>query len=347
MESTEPAGTGTRGRPETSGPSGTGGGDGHPGTARRVALLGAAVALAAVSVVVGFRLADADGPTPVPQALAFLPWLLVPGGAALLLAALARWRTGMAWAVAVLALTVWFLRPYGTGATGAHGPVVARLSVLTSNVEFGGATDSLITAVRRERPDVVFVEECDFRCADALAARVPRASYPYRDVARLDGSRGSALLSRYPLRAAGRIDGAMAMPGSVAVVAGRDVRLQLAHPMPPLPGGVGTWRAELGRVREFAAGAKGERTVLAGDFNASQDHAAFRAVLDAGGLHDSARIAGASRTYSWPADRTVPLRTQIDHVLVSDDFAVRSARFLHLDGTDHRALLVALELHGG
>ncbi|WP_406452068.1 endonuclease/exonuclease/phosphatase family protein [Streptomyces sp. NBC_00876] len=311
---------------------------------RLLALCAAALLLAGVSLVTGFRAAGADGVTPLPQALAFLPWLLVPGAAGLGLAALARWRGGLVWAVVALALTVWFVRPYGPATTGAHGRVVARLDVLTSNVEFGAGTDALITTIRRERPDVVFVQECDFGCADALATRVPAASYPYRDVVRLDGSLGSAILSRFPLRPAGRIDGAMAMPGSVAVVAGREVRLQLAHPMPPLPGGVSAWRRELGRIRDFAASVRAEPAVVAGDFNASQDHAAFRAVLDAGGLHDSARLAGSSRTYSWPADRTTPLRTQIDHVLVSDDFSVRSARFLNLAATDHRALLVALEL---
>lgn len=314
---------------------------------RRLTVCGAALLLAGVSLVLGFRAAGADGVTPLPQALAFLPWLLVPAAAGLGLAALARWRGGLVWAVVALALTVWFVRPYGPGSTGAHGPVVARLRVLTSNVEYGAATDALIAAVRRERPDVVFVQECDFGCADALAARVPAASYPYRDVVRLDGSAGSAILSRFPLREAGRVDGEMAMPGVFATVAGRAVRLQLAHPMPPVPGGIGTWRRELGRVRDLAAAARAGRTVVAGDFNASQDHAAFRAVLDAGGLHDSARLAGSSRTYSWPADRTTPLRAQIDHVLVSDDFSVRSARFLHLAATDHRALLVALELHDG
>ncbi|MEV7400377.1 endonuclease/exonuclease/phosphatase family protein [Streptomyces sp. NPDC091267] len=313
----------------------------------RTALCAAALLLTGVSLVLGFRAAGADGVTPVPQALAFMPWLLLPGAAGLGLAALARWRGGLVWAVVALALTVWFVRPYGPAGTGAHGAVVARLRVLTSNVEFGAATDALIATVRRERPDVVFVQECDLRCADALAARVPAASYPYRDVVRLDGSLGSAILSRFPLRPAGRIDGEMAMPGSVARVAGRAVRLQLAHPMPPVPGGVGTWRRELGRIRDLAAAARAERTVVAGDFNASQDHAAFRALLDAGGLHDSARLAGASRTYSWPADRTTPLRTQIDHVLVSDDFSVRAVRFLRLPATDHRALLVDLELRGG
>ncbi|MFI6950211.1 endonuclease/exonuclease/phosphatase family protein [Streptomyces sp. NPDC050422] len=321
----------------------------HESTAasRIVPLCVAALLLAAVSVVIGFRAAGADGPTPVPQALAFLPWLLVPGAAGLGLGALARWRGGMVWAAVALALTVWFVRPYGPGTTGAHGPVVARLDVLTSNVEFGNATDALIRAVRSEGPDVVFVQECDLACADAFAARVPAASYPYRDVVRLDGSHGSAILSRFPLRPAGRIDGTMAMPGAVAVVAGRDVRLQLAHPMPPVPGGVPLWRRELGRIRDLAAAVRDRPAVVAGDFNASQDHAAFRAVLDAGGLHDSARLAGSSRTYSWPADRATPLRAQIDHVLVSEEFSVHSARFLRLAATDHRALLVGLELHDG
>lgn len=320
----------------------------EPSAVLRSAQLWAAVLLlTAVSVVIGFRAAGSDGTTPVPQALAFLPWLLAPGAAALALAALARWRGGLVWASVALALTVWFVRPYGPGSTGAHGPVVARLDVLTSNVEYGDATDALIGTVRREGPDVVFVQECDFACADALAARVPAASYPYRDVVRLDGSLGSAILSRFPLRPAGRVEGAMAMPGAVTEVAGRDVRLQLAHPMPPVPGEVAAWRRELGRIRDLAAAVRARPAIVAGDFNASQDHAAFRAVLDAGGLHDSARLAGASRTYSWPADRTAPLRAQIDHVLVSEEFSVRSARFLRLAGTDHRALLVALELHEG
>ncbi|QIY99236.1 hypothetical protein HEP87_41520 [Streptomyces sp. S1D4-11] len=39
------------------------------------------------------------------------------------------------------------------------------------------------------------------------------------------------------------------------------------------------------------------------------------------------------------------LRTQIDHVLVSRDFQVNSAHFVSLPGSDHRGLVVELELH--
>jgi len=36
---------------------------------------------------------------------------------------------------------------------------------------------------------------------------------------------------------------------------------------------------------------------------------------------------------------------QIDHVLLSDDFAASAVRFLDLAGTDHRALVADLTLH--
>ncbi|MEU3371396.1 endonuclease/exonuclease/phosphatase family protein [Streptomyces sp. NPDC006660] len=313
---------------------------------RVVSAWAGALLLAGVSAVVGCRAAGSDGVTPVPQALAFLPWLLVPGGAGLALVALGRWRTGMVWGVAVLAVTGWYTQPYGDATTRPAGSIRAEFTVLTSNTEFGWATDGLIAAVRREKPGLVFVEECGFRCSDALAA-LPLSDYPYRDVVRQDGSAGSAILSRFPLRPVARIPSQMAMPGAVATIGGREVRIQLAHPMPPLPGNDTAWHQELGRVREFAKSARGGPVILAGDFNATQDHALFRSVLDEGALHDSARLTGQARAWSWPADRTTPLRTQIDHVLVSGDFKATSARFLTLGGTDHRALLVGLGLYGG
>jgi endonuclease/exonuclease/phosphatase (EEP) superfamily protein YafD len=295
-----------------------------------------------VSVVVGCRVADTDAVTPVPQLLAFLPWLVAPTGAALLFSALGRWWTGMVWGVAVLALLAWFIEPYGRVAQPA-GTAVTSVRVLTSNVEFGRATGPLVTAVRRERPDVVFVEECADVCRTTLERDVGTA-YPHRRAVVAPGSAGSVILSRFPLRGTAGVPGTMGMPGAVADVDGTPVRLQLAHPMPPLPRQVNLWRSELGRLRDFADADPAAPTVLAGDFNASQDHAAFRHILDTG-LNDAARLAGGDRTPSWPA-RTLPvLGAQIDHVLVSRQFGARDARFLALAGTDHRALLVDLTLY--
>ncbi|MFE4580736.1 endonuclease/exonuclease/phosphatase family protein [Streptomyces chartreusis] len=295
-----------------------------------------------VSVVVGCRIADTDGITPVPQLLAFLPWLLVPAGFGLLLAVLARWWFGVVWALALLGALAWFIEPYGRTAQPA-GPPVASFRVLTSNVEFGQAADALAAAVRREKPDIVFVQECDAGCDDTLRKELG-GDYPHRAARVLAGSKGSLVLSRFPLDAADDVPGTMAMPGAVADVRGNAVRLQLAHPMPPLPGRTDVWRRELGELRDFAAEDHRTPLVLAGDFNASQDHAAFRRILDTG-MQDAARLDGHDRTPSWPARTTPTFGVQIDHVLLSDDFSASAVRFLDLAGTDHRALVADLTLH--
>ncbi|SMF62136.1 endonuclease/exonuclease/phosphatase family protein [Streptomyces sp. Amel2xC10] len=311
----------------------------------RTRLLGVSCAgalLAGVSVIVGCRLADTDAVTPVPQTLAFLPWLLVPAALAVALTLLARWWGGLIWGVVVLALLAWCVRPYGPGGEPG-GPALARLRVLTANVEFGWATGALIPLIRSTGPDIVFVQECEYTCQARLKREVGGA-YPYRRAVEGDTSVGSVILSRFPLTAAAGVPGRMGMPGAVADVDGHAVRLQLAHPKPPLPRQVSLWKEELGRLRAFAARHDDGPLVLAGDFNASQDHAAFRRILDTG-LRDAARLSGAGREPSWPSDTAPPFGTQIDHVLVSEEFSARRARFLDPAGTDHRSLLVDLTLH--
>jgi endonuclease/exonuclease/phosphatase (EEP) superfamily protein YafD len=217
---------------------------------------------------------------------------------------------------------------------------------MTANVQFGWATDALITAVEREKPAVVFVAECEYTCSRALqdAFGGSGGAFPYRQAVEGAESAGSVILSRFPLKAAAGIRGTtMGMPGAVADVDGHAVRLQLAHPMPPLPGQVDVWRRELGALRDYAAASE-EPTILAGDFNASQDHAAFRRILDTG-LRDGARLAGAARTPSWPARTAPTLGAQIDHVLVSADFSARKATFHPLTDSDHHALVADLTLH--
>ncbi|GKQ35761.1 membrane protein [Streptomyces sp. A012304] len=314
-----------------------------PGRRWRVAAWGAGLLFAGVSAVVGCRAADTDATTPVPQALAFLPWLLVPTGLGLLLSLMARWWTGLVWGVVLLGTLAWFIEPYGTGGE-PRGPAVARLRVLTSNVEFGRATEHLIAAVRREKPDLVFVTECEYGCQAAVRRELGGA-YPHRRAVAGHTSVGSVVLSRFPLTPAPAVPGRMGMPGAVADVDGRPVRLQLAHPKPPLPRQVSLWKEELGRLRDFADAHRDDGPlILAGDFNASQDHAAFRRVLDTG-LRSAARLAGRHREPSWPTRTTPTFGTQIDHVLVSEEFSASRARFLDLPDTDHRALLVDLSLH--
>ncbi|MFI0925904.1 endonuclease/exonuclease/phosphatase family protein [Streptomyces sp. NPDC021012] len=311
----------------------------------RLTAWAAGLLLLVPAVVAGCRALDTDAVTPVPQLLSFLPWLSVPAALGVLLAALARRRALAFTAVVVLVATAWSALPYMPQTVTAYGGLpLARVRVLAANVEFGQATESLIGTIRRERPQLVFVSECDHVCGHALTSTFT-AELPHHASVDSGGSAGSVLLSAYPLSDEGVIPAVMGMPGATAEIAGRAVRVQLAHPMPPLPGQVDVWERELGRLRKAAA----ERPtttplLLAGDFNASQDHHAFRAVLRAGHVQDAARTARTSRTPTWPTEGPLPPYVQIDHVLVSDHFSVAAVRFPALPGSDHRAVLADLDL---
>ncbi|MFE6227097.1 endonuclease/exonuclease/phosphatase family protein [Microtetraspora glauca] len=300
--------------------------------------------LAVPAAVAGCRALGTDGVTPVPQLLSFLPWLTAPAGLGLLLAAAAR-RRALAFAAALVVTgTAWASLPSAPPPAPGQAPPVARLRVIAANVEFGQATGSLIDLARRERPQVLFVSECDPACARALTAALS-AQLPHRVSVDAAGSAGSVLLSAHPLRDRSVVPSVMGMPGATADVAGRPVRLQLAHPMPPVPGQVALWKAELARLRDAVADRPaGEALVLAGDFNASQDHAAYRGLLAAGPLHDAARTTGASRTPTWPAEGPVPPYVQIDHVVTTPDLTATATRFPALPGSDHRAVVADLDL---
>ncbi|MCH6163303.1 endonuclease/exonuclease/phosphatase family protein [Streptomyces sp. M600PL45_2] len=302
--------------------------------------------LIVLSVPLTFRGMDDDGPTPIAQLLAFLPWFLVPGWLALLYAVLTRRGLVALWAIAVLAATVGYTLPQGPDAPAgaAERTGKARFRVLTANLRYGDATESLLKTLRRERPQIVSVQECDSRCVRALRDVRMSESYPYRHIIEGDGASGSALLSTFPLKRQGALPGRLAMPNAVADIAGTSVRVQVAHPMPPKPDALSSWRAELGALRSYGASRGGTPTIVAGDFNSSQDHAAFRAVLRTG-LNDSARLTGQSRTPTWPDHTPLrPMGAQIDHILVSDPLTAVEAQFVDLDGSDHLAVLADIKL---
>ncbi|MFF9339083.1 endonuclease/exonuclease/phosphatase family protein [Streptomyces sp. NPDC014773] len=316
----------------------------RPGLRTRAAAWAAGALLAVPAAVAGCRALDADGVTPLPQLLSFLPWLTVPAGLGLLLAAVAR-RRGLAFlAVLVLAGTAWASLPYTPPLAVTYGDPVARIRVIASNVEYGQGTGSLIDLALREKPQLLYVSECDPACGRALAAALSR-QLPHRVSVDAEGSSGSVILSAYPLRDRSAVPAAMGMPGATAQIAGRAVRLQLAHPLPPVPGQVGLWKSELARLRAAVeARPAGETLLLAGDFNASQDHAAFRALSSGRMLLDAARATGSSRAPTWPAEGPLPPYVQIDHVLTTPDLTAVATRFLPVPGSDHRAVLADLDL---
>ena len=81
--------------------------------------------------------------------------------------------------------------------------------------------------------------------------------------------------------------------------------------------------------------------ILAGDFNASLDHAAMRRLLDRG-YKDAAAQVGAGLIPTWPANKRIPPIITIDHVLVDHRVGVKAVSVHDVPGTDHRAVFAEL-----
>ena len=98
-----------------------------------------------------------------------------------------------------------------------------------------------------------------------------------------------------------------------------------------------------GSARLPPATPDGRLRILAGDFNATLDHAELRRVLDTG-YQDAAAQVGAGLHGTWPHGRRFPPPVTIDHVLADERLGVRAVSIHTIPGTDHRAVLAELEL---
>jgi endonuclease/exonuclease/phosphatase family metal-dependent hydrolase len=105
-------------------------------------------------------------------------------------------------------------------------------------------------------------------------------------------------------------------------------------------GGPTRWRAELKALPPPGNLPR----VLAGDFNATLDHAAFRGVLRLG-YADAAQQTGNALTPTWgiPGRRAL---LPLDHVLVSPGCAVRAFSVHAVPRSDHRAVYAEIQLPG-
>jgi endonuclease/exonuclease/phosphatase (EEP) superfamily protein YafD len=290
---------------------------------------------------------------------ALAPAAIVPAVAAVLVAATSSWWLALVLAIPAVILVGWQLpttrRTHAGLAdarrsqTGEARPLT--LSVLSLNAKGGGADARAVeAAVREHEVDVLAVQEL----TPDLVRRLDRTGIgtllPYRQVDPRSGSAGTGLWTRSPLTALPSIQGLRAATPHVVIepVPGSQVTVTAVHPKAPMNGQEGRWQAELALIRSELAVVGGTQ-VVAGDFNASRDHAPFRELLAAGFVD----CADAARRrpwpgYTWPVRRSVPPIMRLDHVLVSRDraAAVREARIIRIPGTDHRAVMAVIELDG-
>ncbi|WP_106585194.1 endonuclease/exonuclease/phosphatase family protein [Murinocardiopsis flavida] len=315
-------------------------------TARGGRWVTAAVVLAVVpwAVWCAVRLAGAERGFPLVPALAFTPYAaataVVPLAFALLLR---RWRTAAAAAAVALGLASAVV-PRAVAAADAPGPQGPELRVLTLNMFYGEADpEAVVDLVRAEDADVLSLQEVTPRAVDRLADAGLGRLLGHGIDESAEGAMGGAIYARYPLKAADRPpDEHFPNPRArLTVPGGAAVEVVAAHTVPPYAADlVGPWTDTVGALPP--ATPDGPLRVIAGDLNATLDHAALRDVI-ATGYVDAADTTGDGWRATWPVDRSVP-GLAIDHVLVDRRAGVERVGVSEVPGTDHRAVLAVLRL---
>jgi endonuclease/exonuclease/phosphatase family metal-dependent hydrolase len=274
--------------------------------------------------------------TPYAAALSVLPVVLA--------LALRRWVAAVSAALAGIVLVGAVAPRAVRDEPRAGGPTVV---VMTANLLGGGADPGeVVRLVRAERVDVLAVQELSPAGLAALDAAGLAGLLPHRVVEPIPSPAGTGLFARHPLIAAGvRVNpgGFRQARATVLVPGAAPLVTESVHPCAPYAASqVGCWRADLaGQPR---AGRAGPVRMLAGDFNATLDHAPLRALLRSGYV-DAADAAGVGLVGTWgpyDGDRIPPVT--IDHVLVDRRVAVRAAAVHPVAGSDHRAVVARLAL---
>jgi endonuclease/exonuclease/phosphatase (EEP) superfamily protein YafD len=297
------------------------------------------------------------------------------GWAAARLAGADRLRFAEAWAVPLLSFTpqvtagAWagavLLRgagpaavaaAAGAGLTAAVGPraVPCRqraaggpvLRVVTANLLFGRAAAGAVAELAgRTRADVLFVQELTGDAAAGLARAGLGDLLPYQVTQPVPHAR-CGIYARYPLRGAppGARPSAARCAARLVLPSGQVVQLACIHAAPPRPpwspGAAARWRRQLSALPAPSDSPR----ILAGDFNATLDHAQFRRLLRSG-YADAARQAGHGLSPTWgPRPGRRPALLAIDHVLIDRRCAVLAISAHRLPGSDHRALYAELQL---
>ncbi|GAA4705504.1 hypothetical protein GCM10023215_51840 [Pseudonocardia yuanmonensis] len=243
-----------------------------------------------------------------------------------------------------------------TGVAGLVGRVVPRcrpagtadLTVLAANVWDGKADAGALAAlIAREQPDLV---------------SLPESGREYRDklMPLLDGLGYRSWVSTEP----GKPDGwsvtllVADRMGDVEVGSGPELRRQhlwarggllgarrfhAVHPQAPMRRWqTRVWSRDMDSLARWCAALPAP--IVAGDFNATLDHAPLRSALT--GVRDAAEGTGRGLTGTWPTGLPRWAGIRIDHVLVPRGARTTRYEVVDLPGSDHRAVLVALQLPG-
>jgi endonuclease/exonuclease/phosphatase (EEP) superfamily protein YafD len=219
--------------------------------------------------------------------------------------------------------------------------------IAASNLEFGRAhPQEIIERIRTLGVDTLVLTELTPDAATALDTAGASELLPHRVGSPQVGADGTVILSRHSLTqvSAEHIPGLFDQPVATVHAPTGDYVVRAMHPYPPTPNLVRGWHRQLGEAADWVATQPAETPlVLAGDFNASQAHPAYRRLAE--GMVDAHRATGSGWVRTWPQGSGIPAFVQLDHVLVRNGEVVDAGMSV-VPGTDHALVWARLALGG-
>ncbi|WP_018334193.1 endonuclease/exonuclease/phosphatase family protein [Actinomycetospora chiangmaiensis] len=320
------------------------------------AVVAAVVVAGLVGVVLFPEALGLDERSPFVQVVAFRPQLTTIAFVLALLAAFGAWRRAAAGTL-VVALAVGLVSGIGaadvvrrTAGSATVAGTSGGLVVLALNTYTGLAdADDLAALVQARDPDLISLPEARGDLRRRLESRLDEgqggSGYRAYSADDADDASGMTVFVRSSL---GRptvvqdregtypaivVDLPRSAPG---VAAG--LRFVADHPRSPKPGDTNGWVRDVGRLAQWCDA--GRPTVIAGDMNATADHAHFRS--STANCTDVAAATGDGVTGTWPSWVPAFLGAQIDHVLVTGGPRPLGFEITPVGGTDHRAVLARI-----
>jgi endonuclease/exonuclease/phosphatase (EEP) superfamily protein YafD len=221
-----------------------------------------------------------------------------------------------------------------------HRPAATTEFRLMSLNMFNGEADSREVAKRAANADIVILSRRRPRPQQPEAIRLGQAVSVLVGRSE-DGFTNTAVYSRFPLSHSQLINDTSFQQWVTTARVPKigSVRLMAVHPCNPYCGG--RWSAEHRQLRKKVIDNLDRPLVVAGDFNAVDDHGPMQA-LQRVGLKSATDVPGAGWLPTYPADGPLPPLLPIDHVMINKALTATSVTSFSITGTDHRGLFTTL-----
>lgn len=232
-------------------------------------------------------------------------------------------------------------------------PETDHIKVRTFNVNYGLAGDeATLDAIGDGSPDIVLLQETNEPWEAAIHNRFTDA-YPYQEFHHCCGAGGTAVLSKYPIRDVRIVEPPKDgwFPSMIVVAETPIGRVQFlnVHLHPPVSdsgsfvsGYFSTRKTRAAEIKTvYAQRDLDLPTVVVGDFNESTSGRAINFLEGEG--YASVPTNGSSYDPTWRWNTSVgTIRSQLDHIVVDDDFGVFDANVLPHGRSDHLPVDVIL-----